>query len=148
MSKLTFAAVAAATMLLFAASAFAGTNSLKGTIKGEGGAKITLKVKLNKKGEPIKVSQVSVKHVGYTCNDESSGTLDANIPGSAKVAKSTSDGKTRWSFITPYDGDGTEFSGEVNRKGTRATGEVIYYYGQGPENEISCGFSKGFTATK
>ena len=66
------------------------------------------------------------------------------------MRKSTdSKGKSSWVFDAPYNpGTGTEFTGELNGMGTRATGTVCYSFAKDAEAENFCEFHDGFTATK
>ncbi len=79
---------------------------------------ITLKVTLNRKGEPAKVSGLKVTNATYVCTVRTSGTISKNLSGSAKVTKSGSGSKTSWVFNMQLNpATQTSFSGEVNRKG-------------------------------
>ena len=136
-------------LLLFAANAVAQTNTLSGKLKGEPASAITLKVTLNKKSEPARVSGIKVTNATYVCTDRTTGTISKNLPGSAKVLKSGTGTETSWVFNMQFNpATQTSFSGELNRRGTRVTGGVTYSFVKDAETENVCEFAKGFTAKK
>lgn len=148
LSKIIYGTVAFL-LLLFVDAAFAQTNTLSGKLKGEPASAITLKVQLNKKGEPARVSGIKVTNATYVCTDRTSGTISKNLSGSAKVTKSGSGKQTSWVFNMQFNpATQTSFSGELNRKGTRVTGGVSYSFVKDAETENICEFAKGFTAKK
>jgi hypothetical protein len=133
------------------AIALAKSNTLSGkATNGDDNATVSLKVKVNKKNVATKVSGVGYKNLNYSCfgmdpdaKPERSGTL----PGSSKVSKGTSGGKSVYRFVIADANNENTVSGTLNKKGTKLTdGGLRIKFKDASGN--SCGGQADFTAKK
>src|SRR5690349_8271618 len=101
-------------------------NRLQGTFKDDPNSSISLGVKLNGNGKPVRVTPVHYSNVDLTCRDGSVTEISGTVPG--RPVDRLDDG-TPFFVVGTADSGGpvTHFQGTLNGDGTRATGGLFAY---------------------
>ncbi len=135
-NRAAVAVAVAAAALVAAAPAAAGTADYTGTAAI--GGRITLEVKLSKKGVPKKVTEIRARDLPGTCEISGAIPLDAQRAVKVKVSK-----KGTFEYATETDSYGQQSTveGKFSKNGKRITGKVVYeghFPAEGPYPEENC----------
>lgn len=157
MRKRAFALIGAITLgaLAMAQPAMAETRILTGTIEGNPGSKIIIKVQ-RVGGDPFRIKSFEFRRVAFTCFGATPPGRVTGTVGTMKVEKGTNpfNQRTRTNVYFSRDGQltldrkiGVFITGIVNRKATRTSGNIGISFGDGCSADAGTGFSP-FRATR
>lgn len=148
-----FAAVILASVAA-APPATAETRTLTGSISGNPGSKLIIKVQ-RVGGDPFRIKSFAFKRVAFTCFGATPGGRISGTVGPMRVNKEANPFNPRTKAnVYSSDDDQTTIDGEigvfitaiVNRKATRTSGNLGISFGDGCSAAPDTGFSR-FTAT-
>ena len=132
-------AVAVAAVAILAVATPAAAEEVEYTGTAAIGGKITLAVKLNKKGVPKKVTEIRARDLPGTCEISGAIPLDAQQAVNVKVSS-----EGTFEYATPMDSYGQQSTVEGEFKGNKAkriTGKFVYeghFPAEGPYPEENC----------
>lgn len=137
-NRATFAVAAAAAAILAVATP-AAAEEVEYTGTAAIGGKITLVVKLNKKGVPKKVTEIRARELPGTCEISGAIPLDAQKTVDVKVS---SEGTFEYATETDAYGQQSTVEGKFKgKKSKRITGTFVYeghFPAEGPYPEENC----------
>lgn len=152
--KTRILALVAIVVLAMTAVAVAKTNTLTGKLKRHPEGKVTIKVKLSKKGVVKKVTAINVTNFPSNCSNQRGDKVPGKTAtaklGSAKITKTKSGGKTYYSVTGGRKVDGNQFNVEAafsSKKGRKITGTISFnYHDPNPNGGGTCDGGGQFSA--